>query len=48
MQSSEKQKKIFSIFFPFLESTSNLKRIETKDNRHSQCISQITDCEELV
>ena len=39
---------IFSNFFvPFLESTSNFKHFEKKDDRHSYFISEITDCERL-
>ena len=39
---------IFSDFFvPFLESTSNFKHFEKKDDRHSYFISEITDCEKL-
>ena len=39
---------IFSDFFiPFLESTSNSKHFEKKDDRHSYFISEITDCERL-
>ena len=39
---------IFSHFFvPFLESTSNFKHFEKKDDRHSYFISEITDCERL-
>ena len=39
---------IFSHFFvPFLESTSNFKHFEKKDDRHSYFISEITDCGRL-
>ena len=39
---------IFSDFFvPFLESTSNFKHFEKKDDRHSYFISEITDFERL-
>ena len=39
---------IFSHFFvPFLESTSNFKHFEKKDDRQSYFISEITDCERL-
>ena len=39
---------IFSHFFvPFLESTSNFKHFEKKDDRHSYFISEITDSERL-
>ena len=38
---------IFSEFFvSFLESTSNFKHFEKKDDRHSYFISEITECEE--
>ena len=41
-------KKIFSDFIvPFLESTSNFKHFETKDDSHSYFISDITDCERV-
>ena len=37
---------IFSNFFvPFLESTSNFKHFEKKDDRHSYFISEIKECE---
>ena len=35
MQLSEKGKKIFELFVPFLESTSNFKHFEKKDACHS-------------
>ena len=39
---------IFSHFFvPFLESTSNFKHFEKKDDRHSYFISEIKECERL-
>ena len=38
--------KLFSDFFvPFLESTSNFKHFEKKDDRHTYFISEITECE---
>ena len=38
----------FSEFFvSFVESTSNFKHFEEKDDRHSYCISQTTDYEKL-
>ena len=38
----------FSEFFvSFVESTLNFKHFEEKDDRHSYCISQTTDCEKL-
>ena len=39
---------IFSDFFvSFLESTSNFKHFEKKDDSHSYFISEITDCERV-
>ena len=39
---------IFSDFFvPFLESTSNFKHFEKKDDRHTYFLSEITECERL-
>ena len=39
---------IYSGFFvPFLESTSNFKHFEKKDDRHTYFISEITECEKL-
>ena len=35
------------LFVPFLESTSNFKHFEKKDDRHSYFISEITDFERL-
>ena len=32
---------------PFLESPSNFKHFEQKDDRHSYFISEITECERL-
>ena len=38
---------IFPDFFvPFLESTSNFKHFEKKDDRHTYFISEIEECEE--
>ena len=38
----------FSDFLvPFLESTSNFKHFEKKDDRHTYFISEITECEKL-
>ena len=47
MQLSEKRKTFSEFFVPFLESTSNFKHFEKKDDRHSYFISEITDCERL-
>ena len=39
---------IFSdLFLPFLESTSNFRHFEKKDDRHTYFISEITECEKL-
>ena len=46
MQLSEKRKAFSQLFVPFLESTSNFKHFEKKDDRHSYFISEITECEE--
>ena len=35
MQLSEKQKTFSQFFVPFLESTSNVKHFDRKDDRHS-------------
>ena len=37
----------FFFFLPFLESTSNFKHFEKKDDRHSSFITEITGCERL-
>ena len=47
MELSEKRKSFPEIFVPFLESTSNFKHFERKDDRHSQCVSETTDCVKL-
>ena len=47
MQLSEKRKGFSQSFAPFLESTSNFKHFERKYDRHSQSISEITDCQRL-
>ena len=40
--------RIFPDFFvPFLESTSNFKRFEKKDDRHNNFLSEITESERL-
>ena len=35
MQLSEKRKKFSQIFVPFLESTSNFKQFDERDDRHT-------------
>ena len=47
MQLSEKRKTFSESFVTFQESTSNFKQFERKDDRHSQSISEIRDCEIL-
>ena len=47
MQLSLKPRIFLDFFVPFLESTSNLKHLEKKDDCHSNFISEITDCERL-
>ena len=44
---SLKPKTLPDFFNSFLESTSNFKHFEKKDDRHSYFISEITDCERL-
>ena len=45
MQLSLKPRIFLDFFVQFLESTSNLKHLEKKDDRHRNFISEITDCE---
>ena len=47
MQLSEKRKTFSEFFVPFLESTSNFKHFEKKDDRHTYFLSEITECERL-
>ena len=47
MQLFEKRKKFSEFFVPYMDSTSNFEHFERKDDRHSQSISEITDCEKL-
>ena len=47
MQLSSKRRTLFQFFVPFLGSEPSFKRFERKDDRHSQCISEITGCENL-
>ena len=46
-QLSEKRKPFAEVFVPFLDSTSNFKYFERYDDCHRQCISEITDTENL-
>ena len=48
MQLSQKRKTFSEFFLPFLESTSNFKHFERKHACHNQCISEITDCENVA
>ena len=47
MQLSDKQNNFSQFFVPFLESTSNFKHFEKKDDRHTYFLSEITECERL-
>ena len=47
MQLSLKPKTFSDSFPSFLESRSNFKHFQKKDDRHSYFISEITDCERL-
>ena len=41
IKSSYKQKTFSAFFIPFMEPTSNFEHFQKKDDRHSQCISEI-------
>ena len=45
IQLSLKPKTFSDFLVPFLESTSNFKHFEKKDDRHTYFISEITECE---
>ena len=47
MSLSLKENHVLDFFVEFLESTSNFKHFEKKDDRHSYFISGITDCQRL-
>ena len=47
MELSLKQKTFSDFFVPFLESTSNFKHLEKKDDRDSYFITEITHCERV-
>ena len=47
MQLSLKATIFLNFFVLFLESTSNFKHLEKKDDRHSYFISEIIHCERL-
>ena len=42
-----KTKNFLDFFVPFLESVSNFKHFEKKDDRHSYFILGITECERV-
>ena len=44
MQLSKKQKTFFLFFPAFLKSRSTFEHFQKKDDRHSSCISEITEC----
>ena len=46
MQLSEKGKRFLNCFY-ISEATSNFNHFVKKDDRHSKCISEITDCGKL-
>ena len=46
-QLSEKRKTVAQLFVPFLHSTSNSEHFERNDDCRRQCISEITDTENL-
>ena len=48
MQLSQKQKTFSEFFAAFLKSILNFKHFESRDDRHSFFISEITDSENLV
>ena len=45
MQLSKKQKTFSRSFSPFCEFRLNFEHFEKKEDPHSLCISEITDCE---
>ena len=47
MQLSLKPTIVSDFFVLFLESISNFKHFEKKDDRHTYFISEITECEKL-
>ena len=48
MQLSQNRKNVSQFFVPFLKSTSNFQHFGRKDDRHSWCICEITDCEKPI
>ena len=47
MQLCEKRSLFSEVFAPFLDSISNFEHFEREYHRHSEYISEITDCENL-
>ena len=45
MPISNKQKKVSDFFLAFLKTRSSFEHFQTKDDRHSFYIYEITDCE---
>ena len=45
MQLSKTLKTFSEFFSQFLKSSSNYERFEGKDDIHSQCFSEIIDCQ---
>ena len=45
MQLSKKLKTVSRFLCQFLNSSSNFKNFEKEDDIHSQCISEIIDCQ---
>ena len=48
MQLSEKKKTFYQFFAAFLKSRLNFKHCGKKDDRHSFCISEYTDSENVL
>ena len=48
IQVSLKPKALSDFFVPFLESTSNFKHFEKKDDRHSYFLTEFTGSERLA
>ena len=48
MQLSRKQKTFSQFFAAFSKSIRSSEHIETKNDHHRFCISEITDCENVV
>ena len=48
MQLSKKQKIFCEVFYALLQFTLNFQHFEKKDELHSLCILDITDCEDVL